>query len=374
MTQFYSSWHETICKMVVFRNCFNLACFLIAFGMSAFWLFKYWKDEDLVQVNLKPFETPSNAIGPVLSICFQDPFIESKLKIYNTTLTGQIYHDILAGESSFIGIEKIDFDDVTLNLTDFHLDNYLRFRNGTAANGSSTNFPNEMPRVTYSGFWYGMFIKCFGLSFEYKNVAVAAFRFNSSVFPNSIRPNNEKFRTHFHLPNQFPVDGSAEKLSWPNRTYRESFIMIFRLQQVEVLRKRNKRSNPCISDALNYDEIVLEDNLEKVGCKAPHQKSHKTWKICDSKENMKKAAFGVMESSKIACTSASAIVYTYEEVDNKLTNNSDSFDVVIMIPNQYKEIVSVKAVDIHSAIGNSGGYIGLFLGNKILKFVNMLTI
>ena len=39
------------------------------------------------------------------------------------------------------------------------------------------------------------------------------------------------------------------------------------------------------------------------------------------------------------------------------------FHINIMFPDRFKEIVSVKAVDIHSAIGNSGGYVGLLLGN-----------
>ena len=45
---------------------------------------------------------------------------------------------------------------------------------------------------------------------------------------------------------------------------------------------------------------------------------------------------------------------------------TDWFRVNIMFPERFKEIGMVKAVDIHSAIGNSGGYIGLFLGNDDL--------
>ena len=36
-----------------------------------------------------------------------------------------------------------------------------------------------------------------------------------------------------------------------------------------------------------------------------------------------------------------------------------------MDPYHIKEIVMVKAVDIQTAIGNAGGYIGLFLGKSM---------
>ena len=41
---------------------------------------------------------------------------------------------------------------------------------------------------------------------------------------------------------------------------------------------------------------------------------------------------------------------------------SDWFHIYIMHPHHIKEIVMVKAVTIQTAIGNAGGYIGLFLG------------
>ena len=49
------------------------------------------------------------------------------------------------------------------------------------------------------------------------------------------------------------------------------------------------------------------------------------------------------------------------EVEEKILS-SDFLYVDYLYPDRFKEVVMVKAVDIHSAIGNSGGYIGLFLG------------
>ena len=169
--------------MNILRYCFNLACFSTAIGMTVYWLVKYLKDEDGVQVKLNPSESLTAMQRPVVSLCFQDPFIESKLHRYNITLTSKKYRMILKGESAYDGNEKIYFDDVTLNIADFYLGDSITFRNGTSISGDWPNFLKQLPRVTYSGFWDFMFLKCFGLRIEYRNVMYAMFQFNSSVFP-----------------------------------------------------------------------------------------------------------------------------------------------------------------------------------------------
>ena len=70
------------------------------------------------------------------------------------------------------------------------------------------------------------------------------------------------------------------------------------------------------------------------------------------------------KKTKTACTNAATITYNFDEQD--LVPNfkgSDWFHVYLMYPEQFKEIVMVKAVDLQTAIGNAGGYVGLFLGN-----------
>ena len=56
--------------------------------------------------------------------------------------------------------------------------------------------------------------------------------------------------------------------------------------------------------------------------------------------------------------------YTEEEIDER-----ESFYVSFIYPNQYKEVVMVRAVDLQILVGNAGGYIGLFCGNVIFDFI-----
>ena len=62
-----------------------------------------------------------------------------------------------------------------------------------------------------------------------------------------------------------------------------------------------------------------------------------------------------------ACTTMSTITFAYQE-NNVDLNGSDWFHLKIHYPDQYKEIVMIRAVDIETVIANAGGYIGLFLG------------
>ena len=358
--------------MIIIRYCFNFACFSTAFGMTIFWFYKFLEDEDLVRVNLKPFETFPQGKYPMLSFCFlDDVFASSERERYSPTFIEQQYKLILKREGAYNGTEKIDFKNVTRNLTDFFLGDGIHFQDGSFQRGIFPNFLNNLPLATYSGYLSPLFLQCFGLSTGYTNVSSTFFRFNSSVFPNGIRSNSQLLAV-FHLPNKISITGNSFKVIWPKRDKKQEFVMLFTLQQIEILKRRNRRDSPCLSDEVNFDQIDLDDHLERVGCRAPYQKTRKQLKICNSMDDLHDATSYQIQTRKsnTPCTSASTITHSFDEQDIDVMG-SDWFHVQIMYPNQYKEIVMVKAVDLQTAIGNAGGYIGLFLGDKTLN-INMI--
>ena len=350
----------------IIKFCFNVACFATAFGMTVLWVYRFHQDEDLCQVDMKQFDMLPEEEYPMLSFCFWDSILESKLNSFNLT-TLENYLDIVTRKKSFNSFDKFDLNDISLDLADYHLDDAIKFRNGTLVERFHPPFLNDVPQVTHSELWnYGMigYGKCFGLRSTYRNAAYATFGFNSSVLRDTTTDYG-MFVAYFHLPNKFLIVGNSEKDTWPTLIENKAFDMSFRLQQFEILKNRNKRSGPCASDELNYDEAILNEHIEKVGCKAPNQKTKKKWKICESVEELIQAS-DIMElkPSKIACTSIATITYIYQEEKNP-ARNATWFGVNIYFPRTYKEISMVKAVDIQTAIGNAGGYIGLFLGNLI---------
>ena len=353
--------------MDIIRYIFNFVCFSIAFGMTVFWLYKFWKDEDLVQMDVKPMDTFPKGQFVELSFCFYDAIIESKFKEFNDSLTKQKFLDSLNGDEYFNGIEKIDVDSVTLNLTDFLLYDSIIFRNGSQMNGTYPNFSNAVPQVTYLSMDQYHLIKCFGLKSNYKNAKTATSVFNSSLFPNGNR-SSSLLVASFHLSNRLLiVEPNSEKHKWPKRKEKKEHSMAFNLQQIEILKRRSKSSYPCISDDAKYDEIVINDHLDKVGCKALYQKTNKKLDVCESKEKLREAISFPFEqiTQTMSCTSAATISFTFEEHETEVWG-ADLFSVNILFPMHFKEITMVKAIDFHAAIGNSGGYIGLFMGKETI--------
>ena len=354
-------------KSVVLRYIFNLACFTTAFGMTFWWLYRYSLDEDIVQMNLKPIDFQDGQY-PMLSYCLADPFIESKLKKYDEALTAEKYKDILLGLISYKGMKNIDYDDVTLNFTKFYLGDVIRLRNGSFVENEVPNFLQELPQATYSGFSDGIFYKCIKLKSRLTNIDYHYFKFNSSLYPNGIRPSLlESTSVALHLPNQVSWAWDSIKYSWPKRIEKIAHAMDFKLQQIDILKRRtNKKNDPCTPDGLNFDQMILDYYLNKVGCKAPYYKTNESLKLCDSKKKMKESTFELMRNDKPMkpCTSALTLAFAYNEFDLNC-KVCDWFTISITYPNQYREIKMIQAIDIHTVIGHSGGYIGLFLGKRI---------
>ena len=351
--------------MIILRYVFNLACFATAFGMTVLWLYRYSLDEDSVQIDLKPFDFQLEK-HPMLSFCVINPFNEAKLKAYNETLTGDRYLEILSGSTSYNGVKKIDFDDVTFDFADFYLGDRVRLNNRTQIQSSYKDFVLGSPEVTYSGFRHDAFIKCLGLKPTFKNVEYIAFELNSTLYPNGVRPSSIALSMTWvilHLPNQLSLAWSSDKFTWPKRIEKKEYLMVFKLQQIEILKRRDKGRDPCVPDDVNFDQMLIDYHLKRVGCKAPYHKTNEDMEICDRKEKILLANFDLTgrERPMKPCTSASTIIFSYDEYEYNF-KGSDWFHVVLQYPNQYRETKSVQAIDLQTVIGNAGGYIGLFLG------------
>ena len=169
------------------------------------------------------------------------------------------------------------------------------------------------------------------------------------------------------------------KWFFPGRKQKQHYQIQFNLQHFEQLRRRNKEKDQCIPFEQNFDQIILDDHLEKVGCKAIFQKSTKNLKLCNTTEKMKDAIIDriAMKKSKKPCISAAMITFAYDESnDGRSYTDTDLVEVGIFLPDQYKEIRMIKDVVPEALISSVGGYVGLFLGNLskiLLKFVLILS-
>jgi hypothetical protein len=278
-------------------------------------------------------------------------------------------------------MEKVDYENVTIQGEDFHIMSILNLRNGTRME-LAEKYPNlikKFPYVTYSGFYFQNFTKCFGLdSFDNRNI-VGQFGFNSSVYPDFIRPGSWEKKmapfTFFHLPNKTFFSKSTIQYNWPKRTNISAHAMEFTLSYIEILKRRSKRSESCVEDNLNYDEIILNEHIDRIGCRAPYQISRTNVPICPTKDKMKQTIINLNASMplKIPCTSMENVRYTFSEIYSDWSEDPRTFWVQVYAPDRFKEINQVRAVDIQTVFGNAGGYVGLFIGKCGLEDLNFFN-
>jgi hypothetical protein len=165
--------------------------------------------------------------------------------------------------------------------------------------------------------------------------------------------------------------------------------MLLKLNILEVTIIRNRKMQPCNEDWRMYDYKVFKQYIEKgVKCLAPYHPRNWSFTACDTMEKMAQAYFPLGDERDHymqPCQSAEKVVYEYTDlnltadgtpendkhmVDAGVSDvlldamhNSELFYIVVMVKSsRFKAIIHKQAYDIEDFIGNSGGYVGLFLG------------
>ena len=208
--------------------------------------------------------------------------------------------------------------------------------------------------------------------------------FRSDIFPNSIRPQKNGFGIVFHYPNHLSradigtYEWKSHEVVAPNK-----FTMSFKIENMLVMKRRNKANVPCNENWKYEDNIIYTKIFMNSSCKPSFwkMKGFEMFKICSTKKQMKdifSSAINIKTESDYPppCQEIEKIIYTYDEfdwlVDNWIVNegNMDSsvntekiFEILFnFVDGTYMEIQHAKAYDEWYLIGNAGGFIGLFLG------------
>ena len=125
--------------------------------------------------------------------------------------------------------------------------------------------------------------------------------------------------------------------------------------------------------------MIIDELLLRKSCRPPYLKNHgnikdhKIYPKCDTKDKIGNAKLETGTRQKMdvakACYRASEII---TEIKPNLKSTRDKnrrypvWSLLIRYPEEVKVITQSKEVDVHSLIGNIGGYLGLFLG-KLLQ-------
>ena len=308
-----------------FNIFFKSLCFLIALTLTVYWSYKFLKNDDKSVVQYSKYLESDNNPYPVLSFCYQNPFIESKLQVYN--VTKDEYLNFLKGETGYFSNKylNIPYDDITLDVHDYitkHFGYYKYFINGTEKNMTSKEGLSLFEiSNSYNGFIHQRFFKCFSFASKSKErIRMASLGLSQDIFKEHSRTSYYSFITLFHYPHQFLRSSGTMRRVWKERKDNSEFSMWFTLTGMDVMNRRNKRHDTCITNWRDYDNEMLKRHIYNLNCSAPYHPTFVTSNrlACHNESDMQKASkFGPDQYEQFGleppCRSVEKIQYTYVE-------------------------------------------------------------
>ena len=95
---------------------FQIVCTLGA-AVTVFWCgWEYSKNDDVVEVAFKKFGDDPDSIYPVITLCFESPLSEEKLKLYGDEISKAKYQYFLSGQYFDKRMLDVDYETVSLEL------------------------------------------------------------------------------------------------------------------------------------------------------------------------------------------------------------------------------------------------------------------
>ena len=89
--------------------------------MVSYWFYKFIvEDRDVGVVDYELLDN-TEIDFPVVSLCFRNPFLGAKLREYNQSFTSSLYLQYLEGDIYDEEFEKIEYNNVTMNLDDYYI-------------------------------------------------------------------------------------------------------------------------------------------------------------------------------------------------------------------------------------------------------------
>ena len=362
-----------------FRIIFTIVCWVVVSFMVSYWFYKYEvEDRDIGVVDYIRLEEPNEHFKvPIASLCFKNPFLPQKLSNIDENINSTMYLKYLEGETFNETYKRIDYNNVTLDL-----DEYLILTRETLRNESKPRNSSIVPdhKVHFNGFYRDKFLKCFELVSDmesHRDKEELYFYYNvtklfndwSQFLTSPERAQEELIYFKIHYPGQFLLGDTPVVYAFPLFSSKVGVYFQVIISDVEVIRRRPTREKICDQNTEGYDSMILTSHIEKNGCRSPYHMSNDSFPLCDTKEKMITSRFdyksprvlGIPDAcqriSKMKLDGATYYFFPYEP--------NEMWLFAILYPKEIRIITQSKEVDIHSLIGNIGGYLGLFMGRLI---------
>ena len=348
-----------------FKSSFTIVCAIVVTFMVGYWFYKFeYEDRDIGVVDYAMLEEEENIELPAVSLCFMYPFIEENL--WALKLTGWKYHAFLSGEFFNEKYQQIDYANVTLDIKKYFLSSrgHFRNKNGIFYEKKRKFYPiNHME--SFSGFFGGNFLKCFTMRYEgkdHRKIESIYFTYNKTrLLADWFGSSEPNLYVIVHHLGQFLIENKM-KSDIEHFVLDDQESVVVNFKDYEILKRRNSRNRKCLDVTNDYDKTILEEWVRRKGCRPPYLNGNYSLQRCDTKEKMIDSMIETnirrTLGSPMACQRISRIKYKLKNYEYK----SQFWFLEIHYPDEVKIISQSKEVDVHSLIGNIGGYLGLFLG------------
>ena len=300
---------------------YNLLCTIGSICLAFLWLYRFSLQNLSCEIDIKNFFQSDKDVQPAFSVCVIDPELDTKLR--NIGFNKSIYIKFLQGKYMHENLRLVDFSNIRFNWSHYF------YKQPSASLVSDDG--ESLGRVPMSRHWwfYTSFIglqannkyltDCIALEPLVRNVENIKMWLNSSIFEQGIRPSTGyKFRVFLHYPGQIIRSYSTLKALWDEVDNQTSYIMRFRISNVQVLERYPTRHQWCIDDWKSYDRIAFETKMQKISCQSPYHYIYGlNHSICSTKEKMKNSLLypsnRKIRMFSFPCRSIEHIQYTYTE-------------------------------------------------------------
>lgn len=400
------------------QRLFHAICLCITIGLIGKCIHNSLLDEDDTAIEYRKYNTAKDAIYPSLSFCIHHPaHLFYGVKVWGKFLDKnqsmvtwndvkwirQKYLEFLRGKLDNELMYKVDYDSVSTKLGQHLIELRVELQSNERiiykiVNGSfevveayketeieknvfnrtmfTSSQVNEVGKLNLYISKRETHQKCFSFDTPFirdKQIKKLTLHLRGMIFNGQgIKPDKKQFTLHYHYPQQTKKSFSTLD-GWKSKADKtvKNYLRRFYLASVEVVRRRNKPSSPCIEG--RYDEKILASAMKSVGCKHTVVESNDSFPICKTQKSFMEFEYmWKIKEHPPPCDSIQGLYEWHGEGDEKdikvfckKTGNCgkkgipSSLIVQIVFTNEfYKEIVYTKKYTLETFIGNTGGYVG----------------
>lgn len=374
--------------MISFRAGYRVGCVVTAFLVTLWPMYQYNLDNDLVQIDFKKTYSANERVYPALTLCGDSVTISQLNGLTQETILNGTFYD---AESRHKTLRIEDYVS-TIQLRNF--DNEIILFSKSGIGFESHNKITNRRLSTNTIFRRYQATRCFAVAIPFMtdkgissmDVGIKKTIFNSIHIPTSseIVSGNSHFSVGLSYQNQyFPLLRHQEQTqNVGNEKIGACTGFIMNVRGMEILHRRNKAKDPCNEYMNDNTTKLLEEVMEKLGCKPEFWAVDSLLPNCSRKQLNKSrqllddTLYSYNERRLIKpCRSILDLWYD-NDIDNSMescTDDEDTFHITVRFNDlPFKEISFVPAYTIWNLLSSISIIFGLFFGVSLIQLPDLL--